>query len=167
MKAVATVLLISLALLLADGCGTDQNHAQQEASGVWQANLTGTSSGFGFITQFTINANGGLTIANFQFLNNESCFPYTNGSNGAASAGQLTDLTYNSGNQIVSGNFSFTIVESGNTLTLTSTSVNGTLNGKSLSGGLIQGTWTLVAGSSTGCGNSSGIFTMTQSSSAT
>jgi hypothetical protein len=166
MKAVALVLLVTLALLLG-GCGTDQTHAQQEASGVWQANLSGTDSGFSFITQFTINANGGLTITNFQFLNNEACFPYEGGSNGAAPAGQLTDLTYNAGNQIVSGNLSFTITESGNTLTLTSTSVNGTLNGSSLTGGLIQGNWTLKAGSSSGCSNSSGIFTMTQSSSAT
>jgi hypothetical protein len=129
--------------------------------------LTGTDSGFSFITQFTINGNGGLTITNFQFLNNQACFPYVNGSNNADPAGSLANLTYNAGNQIVSGNLSFTITESGNTLTLTSTSVNGTLNGSSLTGGLIQGNWSLQAGSSSGCGNSTGIFTMTQSSSST
>jgi hypothetical protein len=34
MKEVATVLFVSLALLLG-GCGTDQTHAQEQASGVW------------------------------------------------------------------------------------------------------------------------------------
>jgi hypothetical protein len=166
MKAVATALLVTLGLFLG-GCGTDQTEAQQEASGIWQANLSGTDSGFSFITQFTINGNGALTITNFQFINNESCFPFSDGTNNATPAGQLTNLTYNAGNQIVSGNFSFTIAQNGNTLTLTSTSVNGTLNGTSLNGGNIQGNWALTAGSSSGCSASSGIFTMTQSSSAT
>jgi hypothetical protein len=162
MKAVAVLLLVALALLLG-GCGSDQTQAQQDAGGVWQANLSGTDSGLSFIAQFTVNANGSLTITNFQFLNNESCFPYASGSNGATPAGALTNLTYNSADQIISGNLSFTIGENGNILTLTSTSVNGTLSGSSLTGGVIQGNWTLQAGSSSGCSNSSGIFTMTQS----
>jgi hypothetical protein len=165
MRVVAIFSLFTLALLLS-GCGSNQTQAQQEAGGVWQASLSGTVSNLSFITQFTVNGDGALSITNFQFLNNAACFPFVNGTNNASPTGSLANLNYNAGNQIVSGNLSFTVTENGNTLTLTSTSITGTLNGTSLTGGEIQGTWTLQ-GSGSGCGGGSGIFTMAQGSTTT
>jgi hypothetical protein len=162
MRVVAILLLVTLASL-ASGCGTSQTLAQQQAGGVWQANLSGTVSNLSFIAQFTVNSDGALTITNFQFLNNAACFPFVNGTNSASPAGSLANLNYNAADQIVSGTLTFTVAQNGNTLTLTSTSVTGTLNGSSLTGGEIQGKWVLQ-GSGSGCSSGSGTFTMTQGS---
>jgi hypothetical protein len=165
-RAVAIAALLAFAAW-GSGCnGTNLPNAQNEASGLWQANLTGgsgSSSGLSFNVEFQVTApSGPLSITNFQFLNSISggCFPVT----GVTPNGTL-DVTYNSAFQIT-GTFSFTVVNSGNTLTLTSTSVSGTLNGTTITNGLIQGTWSLQ-GSGSGCTSTNGQFTMTQSGSTT
>ncbi len=161
-----------MSLLLAlvvwgSGCSTtNQPNAQNAAGGVWQANLTGgtgTSSGFSFVAEFSVaSANGSLSVTNFQFLNNVSaCFPVT----GATPNGTLV-LNFNSADQLTNSTFSFTVTDNGNTLTLTSTSVTGTVSGNTISGATIAGTWALQATGS-GCSNTSGQFTMTQSSGTT
>jgi hypothetical protein len=164
MRAVAILLLLTFALWGSGCSSSSQPNAQNEAGGVWQANLTGgsgTSSGLSFVTEFSVAANGALSVTNFQFLNSiGGCFPVT----GATPNGTL-DVTYNSADQ-VTGNFSFTVTDNGNTLTLTSTSVTGTLNGTTISGGTIAGTWTLQ-GSGSACSSTTGQFTMTQSSTST
>jgi hypothetical protein len=157
-----------LALVLgagASGCSNNtQPNAQNAAGGVWQAALTGgtgTSSGLSFVVEFALNsAGGGLSISNFQFLNSNGCFPVT----GTTPSGTLTNLVPNSADQLISGNFSFTVANNGNTLTLTSTGITGTVNSGStaITGGTITGTWALQ-GSGSGCTNTSGQFTMTQS----
>ncbi|HEY1657141.1 MAG TPA: hypothetical protein VGG14_02245 [Candidatus Sulfotelmatobacter sp.] len=167
MRAVATCLLLAL-VLWATGCSnTNQPNAQNDAGGVWQAALTGgsgTSSGFSFVVEFAIStAGGGLSVSNFQFLNTSGCFPSVTG---ATPSGTLADLTFNSADQLTGGTFSFTVPDNGNTLTLTSTGISGTLSGSSISGATITGTWALQ-GSGSGCTNTSGQFTMTQSSSTT
>jgi hypothetical protein len=162
MKEVAILLLVALMLT---GCGNSDNppDVQQASGGTWQSAMLGgegTASGLSFITQFTVGSAGALSITNFQFLNqvDGGCFPVT----GATPSGNLT-VTFNSADQ-VTGTFSFTIVSGGNTLTLTSTSVTGTVNSNNtLSNGVIIGTWTMTGG--TGCDNVNGQFTMTQSTS--
>jgi hypothetical protein len=164
MRAVAICLLLSV-VLWATGCSTSTApNAQSAAGGVWQAALTGgtgTSSGLSFVVEFALNsASGGLSISNFQFLNSNGCFPVT----GTTPNGTLTNLVANSADQLTSGNFSFTVADNGNTLTLTSTGITGTVNSGStaITGGTITGTWALQ-GSGSGCTNTSGQFTMTQS----
>lgn len=164
MKEVAILLLFALLL---NGCSSGTTAAQTAAGGTWESQMLGgdgTASGFSFIAQFTVSANGALSISNFQFLTSITggCFPVT----GGTESGTL-DVTFNSADQ-VTGTFSFMVVSGGNTLTLTSTSVTGTLTGSSsdtLSNGVITGTWALTGG--TGCTGTSGTFTMTQTTTTT
>ena len=162
MKEVAILLLVALML---NGCGSSNTTPTQTAAGgTWQSQMLGgegSASGFSFITQFAVGAGGALSVSYFQFLNQSEaqCFPI----NGGTVAGSMV-LTENTTNFTVTGPFSFTVQSAGNTLTLTGT-VTGTengLNGTTLSGGSITGTWTLAGGS--GCSDATGgSFTMTQS----
>ena len=160
MKEVAILLLLALML---NGCSSSTTVVQSAAGGAWQAEMLGgdgAASGFSFITDFTVGGNGALSVSNFQFLTAGTCFPVTNLAQ--LPIGTL-DVTFNSADQ-VSGTFSFVITDSGNTLTLTSTSVTGTLTNSTngtLTDGSITGTWVLQGGS--GCTGTSGTFTMTQS----
>lgn len=160
MKKVTIFLLIAF-MAMASGCGSSNTTtatAQTAASGGWSAQLLGGSgqaSGFSFTTQFTVNGDGTLNVTYFQFLNEGPCFPYS----GETPTGSMT-LTLNS-NDTVSGTFSFTVVSSGNTLTLAG-NVTGTESGTTLSGGSVTGTWNLTGG--TGCSATGQPFTMTQSS---
>jgi hypothetical protein len=161
MKEFAVLLLLALLL---NGCG--DNHVanpQVAAGGVWQSEMLGgdgAASGLSFIAQFTVANNGAMNFTSFQLLTqiDGGCLPVT----GPRPTGTLM-VTPNAANQ-VSGTFSLTVVSGANTLTLTSTSVTGTLNGinDTLSDGVIIGTWTLKG--STGC-NTNGTFTMTQTTS--
>jgi hypothetical protein len=159
MKEVAILLLLAVML---NGCGSSTAVESPSAS-VWQSVMSGgagTSSGFSFNTQFTVSSGGTLSISSFQLLNQDTCY----GSVGPTSTGTL-NVTYNSADQI-SGTFSFTIPSStGDAITLTSSSVTGTVNVNNsnlLSGVTIIGTWALVPGSSGSCVAASGSFTMTQ-----
>jgi hypothetical protein len=161
MKEFAVLLLLALIL---NGCG--DNHVpnpQVAAGGVWQSEMDGgdgLGSGLSFIAQFTVANNGAMNFTSFQLLTqiDGGCLPVT----GPRPTGTLM-VTPNAANQ-VSGTFKLAVVASGNTLTLTSTSVTGTLNGTNdtLVDGVIIGTWTLKGG--TGC-NTNGTFTMTQTTS--
>jgi hypothetical protein len=161
MKEVAILLLVALTL---NGCGTTSTPVQTAAGGLWSAQMLGGDSpatGYSFITQFTVGGDGTLSVSYFQFLNLSStpCFPI----NGGTVAGSMI-LTQNTTNFTVTGTFTLTVQSGGNTLTLNGT-VTGTengLNGSTLSGASITGTWTLAGG--TGCSDSTNTsFTMTQS----
>jgi hypothetical protein len=162
MKEVAILLLVALLL---NGCGINQA-VRQAPGAIWQAQLIGgkgPSSGFSFNTQFTVNDDGSLTIANFQFLNNGSCFLF----DGEIPTGSFTDLSIIPSTLAVTGNFSFMVQSGGNTLTLTGP-MTGTVsetgetgnNTFTFTSATITGNWTL-AGSGTGaCSDASGSFTM-------
>jgi hypothetical protein len=159
MKEVAILLLLAVML---NGCSSTA--VESPSGSVWQAQMAGgvrTSSGFLFNTQFTVSSGGALTIVSFQLLNTGTCY----GGVGPTPSGTLT-VTYNSDDQITGGTFSFTIPSgSGDTITLTSTSVTGTVNPSNyftLSGVTIVGTWALVPGSGSSCVDASGNFTMMQ-----
>ena len=162
MKEVAILLLVALML---NGC-SNSTAVQTAVSGGWQAEMLGgdgLSSGFSFITQWTVSGGSGtLSVSNFQFLTqiDGGCFPVT----GETPTGNLK-VTFNAADQ-VTGTFSFIVTSGGNTLTLTSTSVTGVINtnNNTLSNGVIIGNWAVV-GSGTGCSNASGTFTMTQTAS--
>jgi len=165
MKEVAILLLLAVML---NGCGNSK--AVEAPSGsVWQSVMAGgagTSSGFTFNTQFTVASNGTLSFSSngFALLNTGTCYGNLP-SNAITPAGTL-DTTYNSADQ-VTGTFSFTIPSpAGDVITLTSTSVTGTVNPNNnyvLSGGSIIGTWILKpGGGSSTCVATTGNFTMTQ-----
>jgi hypothetical protein len=162
MKEVALLLLV---VLMLNGCSSNQTVAQTASGGVWQASMSGgegNSSGFSFITQFTVDSNGVLSISNFQLDNSTTCFGAT-----AATASGTLDLSFNSADQLIPpSSLSFTITSSaGDTVVLTSSTVTGTVNGSSLTAGSIIGTWVLTpGGGSNGCVATSGTFTMTQAS---
>jgi len=168
MKEVAILLLLAIML---NGCGSS-GAVQSPSASVWQAQMSGGvggtapsdpgSAGFSFNTQFTVSSGGTLSISSFQLLNSDTCY----GNVGPTPSGTLT-VTYNSADQITAGTFSFSIPSSaGDAITLTSTSVTGTVNVNSsntLSGVTIVGTWALVPGSSgSSCLATSGTFKMTQ-----
>jgi hypothetical protein len=165
MKQVVILLLVALML---NGCNA-KDAVQAGAGGIWQANLTGgdgQASGFSFVTEFTVGNTGPITFNSLQFLTydqngsqQESCFPL---SPQLSDDTGTTDLMYNSANQLINSTVSITVISGGNTLTLTSISVTGTLNtnGKGqITGGLVTGNWAVTGGA--GC-NGGGNFTMTQ-----
>jgi hypothetical protein len=154
MKDVGILLLV---MLLLNGCSTTTTPVQTAAGGTWESQMiggAGEASGLSFITQFTVGGDGALSVTNLQFLTQGDCFPIT----GGTESGSLMVSANSDG--LVTGTFMFVVAAGGNTLTLNSTSVTGTLSGSTLSGGSIIGTWTLVG--DMGC-NGSGTFTMTQS----
>ena len=160
MKEVAILLLLAV---MVNGCGSS-SAVQTPSGSVWQSAMSGgvgTSSGFSFNTQFTVSSNGALSISTFELLNPKTtCF----GTVGPTPTGTL-NVTFNAADQ-VTGTFLFTIPSGkGDTVTLTSTSVTGTVNTSNyntLSGGIIVGTWALAPGSGSSCVAASGPFTMTQ-----
>jgi hypothetical protein len=116
-------------------------------NGTWNATLTGNGNNtvFTFGTSLAVNGDGSLTITNFNFSTNSSCFV-----SGDTETGSFT-LSGNFGGQ-VNGTLGFAVksgTPAGNTLSLT-----GTANGSTISG-----TWTLTGG--TGC-TGSGTFKMTK-----
>jgi hypothetical protein len=168
MKVVAILLVLLLAVMI-NGCG-NSTAVEAPSGSVWQSVMsggTGTSSGFSFNTQFTVSSGGVLSFSSggtsFQFLNVDTC--YGNLPSNAINPSGTLSTTYNSADQ-VTGTFSFTIPSpKGDVITLTSTSVTGTVNPNNnyvLSGGSIIGDWALVPGSGSSCVAASGSFTMTQ-----
>lgn len=149
MKYVAILLLM---VIILNGCSsttTNASAAAATASGNWQAEMsggTGDASGLSFITAFSADGSGNMTITNFQFLTDGPCFV-----SGETETGSLV-VTTNS-NNVVTGTLTFTISSgnpAGNKLTL-----NGTESGTT-----ITGTWQLTGSSD--C-TSAGTFSMTQS----
>jgi hypothetical protein len=145
MKKFAVAMVIAVSFVLA-GCGS--NHSSN-INGNWTATLADNNTGnpvFNFATSLVVNGDGTLSISNFSFSTNSSCF-----NTGETESGSFA-LTGNfNGN--VSGKFQFTVqsdAPSNNTLQLT-----GTVNGNT-----IAGNWSVVGG--VGC-NTSGTFTMTKS----
>jgi len=165
------VILLLLMTLLLGGCGSTPTSVQSGAGGIWLAELTGGSgeaSGFSFITQFTLNGDGTLSIDSFQFLtydanSSANCFSSINGPNVSGSI----PLTVQS-NDAVTGTITYTVQSGGNTLTL-----NGIVNGTAsqsgsgtnvtytLTSATITGNWSLKG--SGGCNATGGSFSMTQS----
>jgi hypothetical protein len=159
----AAILLV--AALLLNGCGSNST-TPTTAADTWSAKVlggNGPASGFSFSTDFTLNSDGTLTLSTFQFYNAGSCFPV----DGDAVTGSITSLEVNQNTYAVTGTLTFTVQSGSNTLTLGPAPLTGT-GGPSgndvLTGGSVTGTWTFTgSGSPTGCTNTSGSFTMTQS----
>jgi hypothetical protein len=140
----AALLLVGLFVV---GCGSNSNSNSANLNGTWNATLlsTNNTTAFSFGTTLATNSDGSLTISNFNFTTNSSCF-----GSGETETGSFS-LTGNFNGQ-VSGKFGLNVQSgspSGNTLTMA-----GTVNGNT-----ITGTWTLAG--STGC-TGSGAFTMTK-----
>jgi hypothetical protein len=141
---IAVLLAVCLALI---GCGSS-NSNPSNINGNWNAALTdtGNTTVFTFGTSLVANnSNGTLTVSNFSFSTNSSCFV-----SGETESGSFVLSGNFNGN--VTGKFQFNVTSgspSGNALTL-----SGTANGNT-----IGGTWTLTGG--TGC-TGSGNFIMTK-----
>ncbi|MFZ0817009.1 MAG: hypothetical protein WAM78_15905 [Candidatus Sulfotelmatobacter sp.] len=165
MKEVA--ILLSLVLMLS-GCG-NTNSVQAGVGGIWSAALTGgdgEASGFSFVSQFTLSGSS-ISFSSLQFINfnqtgnqQESCFPLSPPTSSDTGTSQLSA---NSAGQ-VTGTMTITVTSGGNVLTLTSTTVSGTINTTTnvLSNGVVTGTWAITG--TTGC-TGGGTFTMTQTAS--
>jgi hypothetical protein len=142
---IALVLLLSVALA---GCG-GTNGATGNINGSWFATLNGsTSEALSFDVGLTVNADGSLGSSNFSFtVNNTSCtFPTVTESGSFMLTGNF--------NGQVSGKLHYVVTLTGaevNTLTLDGT----------VSGGTINGTWS-VSGATAGC-SGTGNFVMTPS----
>jgi len=145
MRNFAVGMLLAVSMMLA-GCGSNSKHGT--INGNWTASLTDSSTGsqvFAFTTSVIENSDGTLSISNFTFSSNSSCFV-----SGETESGTFALSGDFNGN--VSGSFGMKVqsgTPSGNVLTL-----SGTVNGNT-----ITGTWTLTGGS--GC-SGSGNFTMTK-----
>jgi len=165
MKEVAILLLVALLL---NGCGASSTATQTAASGTWQAVASGgvgPASGFSFITSFSVaGAGGALSISSFQFNTAVACFSV----NGETPTGTMT-LIENPNTYAVTGTLNdFTVESKGNMLVLngTVTGQENGLNGTTLTGAVVTGTWAFTgSGTPTGCDSTAGSFTMTQSSS--
>lgn len=146
MKQFAAAVLLVAGLILA-GCGSNTNPGN--INGNWNATLmsNGNNTAFTFGTSLQVNADGSVSVVNFNFTKNDSsCFV-----SGETESGSFT-LSGNFNGQ-VSGSFGMTVKSgnpSGNTLQL-----NGTVS----NGNTISGTWTLTG--NTGC-TGSGSFTMSK-----
>jgi hypothetical protein len=128
------------------GCGSSSANPSI-INGNWNATLTnsGNQTIFQFGTSLVVNGDGSLSVSNFTFTSNSSCF-----GSAETESGSFT-LSGNFNGQ-VNGTFGFTVQSSspsGNTLTLT-----GTANGNTISG-----SWQLTG--STGC-TGNGTFIMTK-----
>jgi hypothetical protein len=162
MKEVAILLV---AMLLVNGCGSNSTPTPTTAADTWSATVLGghgPASGFSFSTDFTLNSNGTLTLSTFQFYNAGSCFPV----DGDAVTGLITNLEVNQDNYAVTGTLKFTVQSGSNTLVLTGalTGTGGPSGNDVLTGGSVTGTWVFTgSGSPTGCNDTTGSFTMTQS----
>jgi len=145
MRTLAVSLLLSLGLILV-GCGSDKSAGN--INGNWTATLTDNGGGqaFAFTTALVATgSSGSLTVNNFRFSTDSACFV-----SGETESGTFALSGNFNGN--VSGQFGMSVLSGspgGNSLTLTG----------GVSGGTINGTWTL-AGSS-GC-TGSGNFKMTR-----
>jgi hypothetical protein len=140
---IAFVLVLGLALV---GCGSD-NSKSSDINGTWNATLisAGNQTVFTFGTSLKVNGDGSLSVSNFQFTTDSTCFVSDETESGSFTlSGDL--------NGHANGKFGFSVqsgTPAGNTLAL-----SGNANGNTISG-----TWTLT-GSGACTGN--GTFIMTK-----
>jgi len=174
MKKLALVALLAFELTVS-GCGTSgqpQTFTNTQASGNWEAQLTGgteQASLLNFVTTFTVTNNGPLDITGFAFFNAGACF--LNGTNTVTVTGNANFGTTST--NTVSGTLTMTVTSAtnGSVLTLgtpTPATLTGTSNGTTtmtgtLSNGIVVGQWSLSPGSgATGCNAGQGTFLMCQ-----
>ena len=154
MKKLACLIVLALELAVC-GCGSNTiapATTNTSTTGSWEAQLTGgtdQASLLNFVTFFSVNTSGPLTITDFSFFNAGKCF--ANGTKGSTESGTATLNTGSAGQ--VTGTLDFKVVSTvpaGNTLELKGT-LTGTSNGTPtttgiLSNGVVVGTWTLTGG---------------------
>ena len=171
MKKLALVALLALELAVC-GCGTSgttPTTTSTEATGNWEAQLTGgtdQTSLLNFVTTFTVTNSGPLNITGFGFFNSGACF--RTGANAESVTGNASFTT--SSTNTVTGQLNLTITSTtgGSVLTLNPGTLTGTSNGTTtttgtLSNGVVVGTWSLSAGSSSTCtGATSGSYILCQ-----
>ncbi len=171
MKKLALVTLLALELAVC-GCGTSgtpSNVTNTQATGNWEAQLTGgtqQASLLNFVTTFTVTNSGPLNITGLGFFNSGSCFATGTNAETATGAANFTTSSTNA----VTGTLNLTVTSStnGSVLTLNAGTLTGTSNGTtsttgSLSNGVVVGTWTLTPGSgATGCNAGAGNYILCQ-----
>ena len=169
MKKLALVALLVVEFALG-GCGASnntQNQTNTQATGNWEAQLSGgsdQSSLLNFVTTFNVTNNGPLNITGFAFFNSGACFG--TGTNAETESGSA-NFTTSSANS-VTGTLSLTVTSkaTGSSLdlngALTGTSNATTTTTGSLSNGVVVGTWSLTPGNSNCSGATKGTFIMCQ-----
>jgi hypothetical protein len=170
MQKFALMALLALELAVC-GCGTStpNNTTNTQATGNWEAQLTGgtqQTSLMNFVTTFSVTNSGPLDITGFAFFNAGACF--ATGANSETASGSAAFTT--SSTNTVTGTLSLTATSTttGAVLNL-SGALTGTSNGTTtttgtLSNGVVIGTWTLApgGGSSSCTGTTTGTFIMCQ-----
>ena len=170
MKKLALMALLALETLVC-GCGnpTPTNVTNTQASGNWEAQLTGGTDQtalLNFVTTFSVVDQGPLSITGLGFFNSGACF--ATGTNAETFSGSANFGT-NASNQ-VSGTLTMTVTSSttGSVLTLEPGTLTGTSNGTTtttgtLSNGVVVGTWKLTPGNATQCtGTTTGNYILCQ-----
>jgi hypothetical protein len=157
MKKLVIVGLLALGFFLA-GCGTTRTPTTAAAGGNWAATFAGPPAGetlFNFITTFSVNAGGSMSVSSVNFLTTSSgsCFPVT----GVTAAGTF-DVTSAQSDPTATANVTFSLQNGGNALAMTGTAT-GVTNTTALTTvwNAVTGTWTLTGSSSCTGG---GTFTM-------
>jgi hypothetical protein len=144
--------LLALTAMLS-GCGSSTPATLTAADGTWESALIGPGSGgavFNFITSFSVDGTGGLSISYISFLTTGPCFPISGNTAGGTFAVTATGTT-------PTADFAFTVQSGGSTLALTGTATGATDTSGTTTWSSITGTWTLTGGDP--C-TGSGTFTM-------
>ncbi len=155
MKKVAVRVLLALELTVS-GCGSSTPATVTAANGTWESALIGTDAGvgvFNFLTSFSVDTSGALSVTYFSFLTTGPCFPVTGDT--ASGTFDVTSATTTS-----TANFTFTVQSGGSSMSMTGTATGTTDTSGNTTWSTITGTW-MLTGSSACTG--SGTFTMTRS----
>jgi hypothetical protein len=146
--------LLALTTMLS-GCGSSTPATLTAADGTWESALIGPGSGdavFNFITSFSVDGTGGLSISYISFLTTGPCFPISGNTAGGTFVVTATGTT-------PTADFAFTVQSGGSSLALTGTATGTTDTSGTTTWSSITGTWTLTGGDP--C-TGSGTFTMTR-----
>jgi hypothetical protein len=163
MKKLAIVGLLTLGCFLA-GCGTTTT-ATTEAGGNWAVTFAAgdppvNETLFNFVTTFSVDTSGALTVTNLNFLTAGPCFPVTGLGD---TVGGTFDVTSLPSDPTATANVTFTVQGGGNSLAMTGTATGVTNTvAQTTTWSVVTGTWTLTGATACTLGvpSPTGNFTM-------
>lgn len=151
--AIFGLLILGMTMLACGGGSTPTT--ETAADGTWESALIGPGSGdavFNFITSFSVDGTGGLSVSYISFLTTGPCFPITGNNAGGTFVVTATGTA-------PTADFAFTVQSGTNSLALTGTATGTTSTTGTTTWSTITGDWTLTGGDTcTGAGT----FTMTR-----
>ena len=141
------LMILLLLGLITTGCSNSSNSSNGNINGTWTATLTNPdgSPAYSFTTDFTEQSGGSVSVTNFKFTSSGTCF-----SSATTQTGSFGLSGNFNGN--VTGTFGMNISTTFTSGTNNQLSLQGTVNGNT-----ITGTWSLTG--ATGC-SGNGNFTI-------